>query len=413
MKNKLLSLSGYLVLLYVMYTILYWKTEGEFYPNNENLIQWDAFWYYLIKDRGYVFVPNKTCNMAFFPLFPYFWKVTMASPVVISTINFILFASCFVIIIIRQNVGIVASVFLLSVPIFVFYALPYSESLFFVFSTILIYGFEQKNKKLQFIGFLGMSIARSVSIVAIPALLISTFFLKTDSSSIWTKLKASALNILASVLGLLISAVIQGSQTGKWFYFFEIQKYWRRHWIVPEVPFSTHSPERMLGIDGLAFIIGVMAGVFCLSWIYKFLMGKKLGYNVSQAVFFSVLYTTGVMILDVIFTYNQRGSANIWSISRHVLCPPFAIFFLIWWIKEGDIEKTIGYALIPIIIIGVFVTGIFKYPDHIFFVLVFLGGLFILKYHPKYEKLALFACFINLLLQLQIFNSYLNGGWIG
>lgn len=412
MRTKIILAGVYLFIAICFYLFLLRFLPGETFPTDSNLIQWDAKWYQQIKDQGYVFVPYRVCNMAFFPLFPLLWKTLAVSPLTISILNFIIFIAAFITMAVRNKMGNVEFLFILTIPMFVFCALPYSESTFFVFSLITLIGFDRDNTKLQFLGFLGASLARSASIVAIPALLISTILLKNSNKSNLQKAKQFVWNFVAIGLGILFSAIMQGGQTGKWFYFLHIQQFWKRHWIIPQVPFTTYAPDKMLGIDALGLIVGTVCFCFCCAWIYRYL--KKDGsYSVTQSVIFSCFYITGLALLDVFFTFQRNGGTSIWSIGRHVLCSPFFIYFLLWWIRDLKETNKIGWILILAITCVLPISGIFRYPQHIIFILSSLLGVIILKYFPKYNLTLIILCFINLFFQLETFNRYLNGGWIG
>ncbi len=60
---------------------------------NDNFSQWDASIYHCIKENGYK--SEDSCygkvRAAFFPLFPFLWKMTGASPIIISILNYLIF----------------------------------------------------------------------------------------------------------------------------------------------------------------------------------------------------------------------------------------------------------------------------------------------------------------------------------
>ena len=78
----------YFSLFIVLYVILCLIGLIEYFPNNVNLVSWDAVWYNGIKDNGYYYDPSRQSSVAFFPLFPYLWRLIGVNAVGISFFNF-------------------------------------------------------------------------------------------------------------------------------------------------------------------------------------------------------------------------------------------------------------------------------------------------------------------------------------
>ena len=294
MKKVILGISIHITFILGLYYLgLHYGIFSKI-PDETNLLNWDAKWYYLIMKRGYIFVPSRTCNLAFFPLFPYIWKLTMLSPPLISLFNFIIFLISYYYLIKRFSISLPFVLFTLSFPSFIFFALPYSEATFFAFSLLIVVGFLEKNEKMLVLGFFVTSLIRSVSIVFIPAIIISEILSKNlHKSSIKEKLIRVLPKVLASLTGLLSSALIQGIQTGKWFYFFEIQQFWRRTWLFPKFPLTTYAPEKIMGIDAISFCIGTMAIAVCVKWSYELILHNFTRVKTAPAhhvVFFCTLF---------------------------------------------------------------------------------------------------------------------------
>src|SRR5690606_11192213 len=234
MKNTTyISIFLHLIIVITGYWLLHSLKYFHSQPTNHNLINWDAVFLKSIVTDGYEYVPYSGTNLAFFPLFPLLWKVTGFSPVGISIFNAFLFLASLTLLLRRKQVDFIILLILLSIPSFIFFAVPYSESLFFLFATCILIGYEQEAPFLKNIGFLGASIVKSASIIFIPAIIICELLGENNGKD---QVRSVYISSLSSLLGLVVGATVQGIQTGQWFYFLEIQQYWGRHWIVPELP---------------------------------------------------------------------------------------------------------------------------------------------------------------------------------
>ncbi len=66
----------YLLSAIVLYCFLFKIGAITAFPNKYNLVTWDAGFYHSIKNGGYQYYTDRVSNIGFFPLFPYFWKLT-------------------------------------------------------------------------------------------------------------------------------------------------------------------------------------------------------------------------------------------------------------------------------------------------------------------------------------------------
>jgi hypothetical protein len=399
----------------LLYIILLKSGYQNSTSDTTNLLSWDAKWYNQMRLFGYIYVPDETCNLAFFPLFPYFWRLTGLTPTGISVFNCLLYLVAFWTLARHLRLSIQLTFFFVCIPSVIFFAVPYSESIFFTFTTLILIGYSRKNNLVVFLGFLGASVTRSVSVIFIPALIILFFLDNTGSTR--KKIVTSASNLCACVVGFFFAALIQFYQTNKWLYFLEIQKYWRREWIIPNLPFTTYSAERMLGIDAIALCLGCLAISRCISWLLNFRLKKlnagSLSLKPENAVIFSALYLSGTAILDSIFTFNLKNSTNIWSMNRHLLCTPFAVVFLVHLLKEA---KTIGWNKIadPIFIIGcIIITSLYLQFNLMLFYFGFFASLYVLKYLPSYRWLVILFYLSSTYIQAKFYSDFLLGRWIG
>jgi hypothetical protein len=405
----------------ILYVLLYHFKKIVQLPDDSNLTNWDAHWYESIKNDGYHYVPNQICNMAFFPLFPSLWTVTQLSAFYISIFNLAVFIISFALLIKQENLGRTFSLFILSTASFIFFALPYSESIFFLCGTLLLSGYHKKSRLLKILGFFLASLTRSVSLLFLPAIIL-TFLMTPRERDDYPKRRAIIdvfCSCLASVLGFLITAFIQYYETGKWFYFLGIQKFWKRHWIIPAVPFTTYDPQRVLGIDGASFIIGCIAIVQCCKWFITMVRKRKFrGSDMvpDSKVVFSSLIIAGTTALDVFFTFNDNGSTSIWSINRHLLCTPFSILFLHWLYQKFNPGSREMILITMMIVTGTYLTGVYQYASMLVFYLSFFLLLFLIKYRSEVNYSFGMIGIIYLwfvIIQVGFYYDFLLYKWIG
>ena len=136
-ENKVIGIYilGFLVVLFIL--------KFTFFPDlfsEKHFLNWDAAHYFTIKNEGY-----QGFLVAFFPLFPLVWKLTHLNVFGIVILNALLYFSSVYFLVSKMKLTSLELVLYLSVPSAVFYYLPYSESLFFLSSTLLILGV--KNEK--------------------------------------------------------------------------------------------------------------------------------------------------------------------------------------------------------------------------------------------------------------------------
>lgn len=417
MKVKTISpvISHVYIVILAYYLMHHWGLVNA-WPTQDKLLAWDAMWYNSIQSEGYIFVPFKTCSLAFFPMFPIVWATLNVSSQLISIYNLVIFATAIHFILKGRCYPLVLKFLILSTPSFLFFALPYSEALFFVFGTLLVVAYEQNHTLLRLGSFFFLSLSRAVAVIFIPALIFSEF-LSSRTNSFREKIKNLLLNIVACGFGLFLAAYIQFYQTGKWFYFIEIQRFWKRGWVLPKFPFRTYREEEILSIDGIAVVVGMVAIWVCCTWVVravlKFNKGQGVGLQVKQQVIFSAAVISTTTVIDICFTNLIENGANIWSINRHILCSPFYILFLLWLYKDFKPSRLEQWSIGMLLIGGIYLTGVFAYPIHLAFYILFFASFIALKYFPRYIALVWICYLTSSYFQLTFYSDFLNYKWIG
>lgn len=409
LKKTLFNFVFHVVLIIASYFLLFNLQIWSVLPDKDNLLNWDAAYHYSIMTEGYEYIAFVGCNLAFFPMFPLIWKVSSLSPVGISILNVVLFILALGWLLKKEQVSAVMQLLIISIPSFIFFALPYSEAVFFLFATLIIIGYRSNNHWLRNIGFLGASMTKSVSVLFIPAIILSEYMGAKRELTEEHKGNGMIWSCLSSFAGLLIAACIQGLQTGKWFYFLEMQQYWGRHWIIPEIPLYTP-----VAYDAISFVMGLIAVYLCGKAFYSAVM-KQNSNNIclpDKNVIFCLLYLAATTILDTCFTYNN-GGANIWSINRHFFCTPFVVIMLIWLVRDFSPSKAESIFILLLIISGIYITHIYQNPQYILSYVLFFGAFLTMKVAPAHSKYLIAVYLFNAYMQLQYFHGFLSNSWIG
>jgi hypothetical protein len=130
MKNKVGS-KNFAILIYMLLFILTLVGIQQIWSSDLfdkiNFLNWDANHYNFIKEKGY-----QDFRLAFFPLFPIIWRFLDVGVYAIILINSLIFFTSFYILIKHLEIkGVKEILMYLSIPSFIFFYLPYSESIFF------------------------------------------------------------------------------------------------------------------------------------------------------------------------------------------------------------------------------------------------------------------------------------------
>lgn len=372
--------------------------------NEINFLNWDAEHYQYIKEKGY-----KDFRVAFFPLFPLFWKLLSVNTYAIVIINGLIFLFSFYLLIKYLKIRKIELILLyLSIPSFIFFYLPYSEALFFVFSAIILLGIRNKKDYLIYIGLFLSILSRPAFTIFIPALLILEFLGKREQK----RNQRILTYLLITVLGLMVVGVIQYLDTGKWFEFFNAQKGWGNHLQLPKLPLTSWAGGFIVRTDGFACLIGGIAGTYLL---YILLNSRRFSQNLPQReIIFSLAYLGGITLSVLMF----RGG-SLFSLNRFVFATPFIILVLNYWIT-----KEIYLTIKKIIYIGGLI---------MLFWLLF-GSYAHLREMTKFTMLSLYALLIfamksdklvvqkislyglillNFSFQIIFFVRFLQGDWVG
>ncbi len=400
----------------LFYTVLLVYGYIDSLPNNQNLGNWDVEWYSRIKDFGYFYKEGANNTMAFFPLFPFLWDLIGLGNIGISLLNLLLFYISFYFLANHLKLDFRSSLLFLSTPSLFFCFVPYSESLFFLGTSMILIGLDKDKPIIIIMGILIAASTRSIApILSIPIIFAAIFQWKRG----WRPIIYSIFYCSLLFFVTLLVFYVQYLYTGKWWVFFEVQKSWNRDFRIPVLPFTTLSETRMLWLDGLALIVAEMAFIVCVVNIYKFFKSTPK-YIQQTSYLFASVYLTMVGIVGIFYSgqLTSGQGTSLYSLNRFIFCSPFYLVFL-----SGILRNQYGWThagiYCSVIIITWCMIGCFgsKLQLSLTDQVLYFGNLTIYAaaylFLMRYNLIYYFLCSVNLLLQVFLFNQFIHGQWVG
>lgn len=406
------------------------------YPNADNLPLWDAGILATIRDHGYIYHPeNMQWNTGMFPLFPYIWRWTGLGAVGISILNYLVMLSAFWWLIKTYRFPPMLQLYLLSVPSMLFFFLPYSEAFFFLSATMIIAGVERENRWLMASGIYLAMLSRGTGLFFIPiAVLIEWMQDFSFRKEVLIRvIKKSFLPILAVVLAIATISIIQYVQTGYAFSFYEVQTtHTNKHWHGLHFPLTTWYQAENLWHDGLAALVGLGSGIILLFAGWGPLEQRKPGdpftWN-TKVVRFSLMYLT-VQVWYVIFNaqiHEPSGSVVIMSMGRYIFCTPFWMIFALAIVSRPVWNSTaliftmiIAFGIICLMGIEIYFSDNHWWAQwdrpgllYHFGMLVLTFPLFFANRKRVGPYFLLLGYLVGVFLQLVLFDSFMDGLWVG
>ena len=388
-------------------------------PKANGIYFWDAAWYNQISLLGYHYSGTGQSNSAFYPLFPYLWRLTGFQLAGISILN----ATLGLVSIWRLSVNfkweLSESLLYLSFPSMFFLYVPYSESCFFFFTALFLIGLSQENKWLISIGLILASVTRASAIFFIPAFFFMEILSVERSQISRVKLKRNLCLYLACVcIGMVIVTVVQYIDTGIWFVYYKAQMAgWPRTLQIPGFPLRTWDNYRVIWIDGIAAFIGVVACFVSLKTFFSWIVVRPAGMVPDKAYLFSICYLS--LAFGSILFFNPKdieGSTHVFVMNRHIIAAPFLGIFLHKHFLERKLNL-LYLTFFTLSAIGIWLLfADFKtlFESYYFSTLSVYVFVFLLMFVSKsFSNLWIPNYCLNLIMQVWLFDSFYQGLFIG
>ena len=350
-----------------------------------------------------------TGMVAFFPLFPYLWKLSHLGPVGISLLNGLIYISALAWLSTIFNFTKRNLLLLASVPSLVFMFLPFSEPVFFLASTIVLAGLKKNNTALILSGLVLSGLARPVATIFIPAIMFIHYYTGDNSAK---SIRRSLLMIAACAGSMLFVFLIQYFQTGEWFSFIHVQKDWGNYLRLPVFPLNSWAGGFIVRLDAIAFFFGIAAACFL---IYLLIHKTKPGSVplTDKAILFSLCY---LAFLSFVILCTRGGIMN--SLNRYIFC---AAFFMVS--INGLFQQQLfnwKNTLILFLVSGlcwllfasyVHIQTVLKFEFLSLYLVLVLASTAENKVVKNTGYYSVFTC--NIIFMMIFFHRFLTGAWVG
>lgn len=380
-------------------------------PHHLNVLGWDANWYQDIRSHGYQFLPDQQSNAGFYPGFPYLWKFSGLGSTGICILNSLLFLFSAMLLAKEFRLTSIQFLIALSFPASFFFFLPYTESLFFFSGTVLLIGWIRKNMMLFLAGVFLASITRATGTFFLPAFLVILLVCNKDQR------RFAWVGMGTSIAGLFAVTLIQYFQTGIWFVYFKAQaQFWERSFHWPKDIFTTWGGERMIWADGIALFIGLGSlALFARYSVRKILLHKND--FLPPIVLFSLAYLSMVAMSIIFFNPKPAdGTTTLFGIFRYTFAAPF--LWVVFAHYSVSVKPRVREVLLLIIITWAFWLsfGSYRHIQQFLYWTVISAYLLLHilpRYYPSLRHGWILVYLANLVAQVWLYGSFLEGLWVG
>jgi hypothetical protein len=400
-----------------------------------NMYQWDAQLYKIIADSSYSGSKERIqVRLAFYPLYPFLWKLTRIDSPLIFILNYALFALGLIILFNlflenkKDNYFIFGIALIL--PAAIVYYLPYAESLFLLTFVLAIAALFKQKYWLFFIAAMAFSMTRPAALIFLFVLIVADFRYFFIHRQFRSFIKELSLKILPFIIGILAVTVIQHLYSDSWTAYFDALFLW-------SVESGFLNPITDWSIEGFGmstfslFFIGIPSFIYSIIWgikAFKKNNSRKFSSLFSGNTIWikeylfnaSVIFIAGTLLYTALTTNNSLN-----GFYRYTMDVPFS-FIILFLLPEKIKNKSI---LSKIIVFTLCLFGLtlflyfVKYGGSDRFQFSYLGlylsifmGIFvlILPYLSFSKKLILFLLLLvpSIIWHTYLFNMYLCNGWI-
>lgn len=335
---------GFTALFAIAYGWLHYEGYINVWPTSATLQKWDAFYYASIRDHGYIYEEKVVCNAGFFPLFAYWWWAIPLSALGISILNGLIYLTSLFFLCRLFKPSLITLGLFMSLPCMFFFFTPLSESLFFCFGTLIIYGIHRKNYRLLIAGLFLATLTRASFLFFVPAsvgmVLMSFPIQQVFTRKLWRSILHFYLPPVASALAMVV--VIQYLQTGEWFAYFKVQSTaWGRAFAWPTFPLGRNADWTVIDLSQVNFWLGLSTAFLGLFLLIQWLRQKNIIQKINPATLFSLIFVImsflGVVLFNPVWHWHgllEKNTTSLVGINRYLQPTPFFFVTFLFLVKK-------------------------------------------------------------------------------
>ncbi|WP_276133937.1 hypothetical protein [Polluticoccus soli] len=215
----------------------------------------------------------------------------------------------------------------LSTPSFYFVFLPYSEALFMLLASLLIYGIWRNNRLLIVLSLLLLGWVRPVVVILVPALLLMELISNDRSKWLSSLGRAVVLYVLPLLVSTALFVLYQYYCTGVWFAYFKHQSdLWGRKFSLPKLPFNSVLGPKMLWLNALALFVSLISTFYVIKAALAWLQKQRVA---DKVLLLSFLFLSGMGLVNILFNpHDGSGYTNVFGSHRYIFVSPFFLIVL-------------------------------------------------------------------------------------
>lgn len=401
--------------------------------SESNFLHWDAAHYQNIRDHSYTV--NDTFGeacYAFFPMFPWIWKMSHLSARGISLLNYLLFVISLMILSnlfltkdISRNQRLLIYALAILLPGSVSFNIPYTESIFLFTFSMACYGLKKNILWLFALSLILFAFSRPAVTIILAAIVGTDIYFALTGRTYQTTLPRIALRIIPILFGTFAALYVQYRFSGHWFKVFEVQRNWGYQ--------AFHFPAKFTdwSAEGYGLSVFTLVGIFVPALIYilsslfknfnvKNPMQPVENQKIQEEYLFtlSLFYLLGITLFTLFF---RGGSLN--GLQRYALATPF--FYIVFFSMArnfASITKRLKIGtLLAILVTGTifFVVNSyssgFSFAHNGFYLFVCCFGflMFMNNFSRRTKIILSFVLFTCLIVwKTYLLNMFLSDGWI-
>ncbi len=297
----------------------------------------------------------------------------------------------------------------LSAPAVYFAFIPYTEALFFLLGSIVLYGIKNNKKPALWVSLFLLSLTRPTGVILAPAFLAMCLFSNDNKKWHIGALSWLANYLLPMAFGTSLFIWYEYIKSGIWFVFFDIEKkFWGHSLNMPVLPFGNYAGPPLMWISALALFVGIFSFFYLLIRFIKWIAKN----NTCEPL---LIVSCGYLLMSIlsVVLFNPTwgtNTTNLAGIYRYTFMNPFFYVFLYYF------TNTVSYRWNDYLLIFVLSTGVWLLCGsytHIQTFLYFAGNSVIVFFYMLHanKKLvwpAMILTGLNIFFQLHFFQQFIS-----